>query len=49
MRKPIKLGMLALLASTALVTVRAEAAPVTNPNAVRAAIDDLSMIDTVQV
>ena len=48
MRKSIKLGMLALLASTALVTVRAEAASVTNPNAVRAAIDDLSMVDTVQ-
>ena len=49
MSKSIKLGMLALLASTALMTVRADAACVTNPNAVRAAIDDLSMIDNVQV
>ena len=46
MRNPIKLGMLALLASTALMTVSANAASAPNSNAIRAAIDDLSVIDT---
>ena len=49
MRNSIKLGMLALLTSTALMTVSANAAAAPNSNAIRAAIDDLSMIDTVQV
>jgi Chaperone of endosialidase len=49
MRNPIKLGMLALLASTALMTVSANAASAPNSNGIRAAIDDLSVIDTVQV
>jgi hypothetical protein len=48
MRNSIKLGMLALLASTALITSRADAAGLPNSNSIRAAIDDLSMIDTVQ-
>jgi hypothetical protein len=41
--------MLALLAGTALMTSRADAAAVPNSNAIRAAIDELSVIDTVQV
>jgi len=49
MRHSIKLGMLALLASTALMTARADAASALNSNGIRAAIDDLSMIDSVQV
>jgi hypothetical protein len=49
MRNSIKLGMLALLAGTALLTTRADAASVPNPNGVRAAIDALSVIDNVQV
>ena len=49
MSKSIKLGMVALFASTALMTVRADAASVTNPNAVRAAIDALSVVDNVQL
>src|SRR5262245_12519123 len=49
MHHSIKLGMLALLASTALVTTRADAAAIPNSNGIRAAIDALSVIDTVQV
>ena len=48
MRYSIKLGMLALLASTALMTARADAAAVPNSNGIRAAIDALSMVDNVQ-
>jgi hypothetical protein len=48
MRNPIKLSLLALLTSTALMTVSANAAPAPNSNAIRAAIDDLSMVDNVQ-
>lgn len=49
MRSSIKLAMLALLASTALISSRADAAGLPNSNSIRAAIDNLSMIDTVQV
>jgi len=48
MRNPIKLGMLALLASTALMTVSANAAAVPNSSAIRGAIDSLSVVDNVQ-
>ena len=48
MRHSIKLGMLALLASTALMTTRADAASAPNSNGIRAAIDGLSVIDSVQ-
>ena len=49
MRHSITLGVLALLAGTALMTARADAAAVPNSNGIRAAIDALSMIDNVQV
>ncbi len=49
MRNPIKLGMLALLASTALMTVSADAAAVPNSNGIRGAIDSLSVVDNVQI
>ena len=39
MRNSIKLGMLALLASTALMTAHADAASAPNSNGIRAAID----------
>ncbi len=48
MRNSIKVGMLALLASTAL-TASANAASAPNSNGIRAAIDALSVIDNVQV
>jgi hypothetical protein len=41
--------MLALLMTSALMTGRADAAVVPNSNGIRAAIDDLSVIDDVQV
>jgi hypothetical protein len=49
MRSSFKLAMLMLLASTALMTSRADAAALPNSNAIRAAIDELSVIDNVQV
>ena len=49
MPNSIKLGMLALLASTAVMTARADAASAPNSNGIRAAIDALSVIDNVQV
>src|SRR4029078_3357366 len=49
MRHSIKLGVLALLASTALLASRADAASIPNSNGIRDAADALSVIDHVQV
>ena len=43
MRNSIKLGVLTLLASTALIS-SADAAPLPNSNAIRTAIDELSIV-----
>src|SRR5262245_20328992 len=48
MSKTVKLGLLSLLTTTALMSANANAASIANPNGVRAAIDALSMVDNVQ-
>src|SRR5262245_32696422 len=48
MRNSITVGMLALLASTALVTTRADAASMPGASGIIAALDSGSTIETVQ-
>jgi hypothetical protein len=49
MRHSIKFGLLALLASTALISTRADAAPMPGTSGIIAALDQLSVVENAQV